>query len=211
MKVFEEIVQIQHRGIDLTQFAKQLIMYLDAHLFEDIDFSLALSEALSEIMSKIRYYPYPVVMYKIVLHAFMKGEDMKKSPAKITTASTKQLVTKDTKEKTEEYTRDEKVEQIEKQQGSESTERSTDTNLWEEFLAKAAEDSFGIMLKKYCTLDDSNPNTLIITTINKMAEISLKKDENLQKMAGYFSALGHHQPIEIVFKKKEDFLKEGLL
>lgn len=57
------------------QFTKQLIMYLDKTITpETINFNLKLSEAISEILSKIRYYPYPVVMYKIVLNKFMGGE-----------------------------------------------------------------------------------------------------------------------------------------
>ncbi len=60
-------------------------------------------------------------------------------------------------------------------------------------------------------MDSTTADKHIITTINKMAEISLKKEENLKKLSGYFSELGANKPVEIVFKNKEDFLKEGLL
>ena len=35
---FELLDQIDHKGIDLVQFAKQVIVYADQHLLENMDF-----------------------------------------------------------------------------------------------------------------------------------------------------------------------------
>lgn len=83
-------------------------------------------------------------------------------------------------------------------------------NLREHFLQKTEQENFATMLRKYCTLEESDEK-LTITTINKMAELSLKKDEHMKKLKGYFAELGIEKALEIIFKNKEDFLKEGLL
>ena len=38
---FELLDQIDQKGIDLVQFAKQVIVYADQHLLENMDFYLA--------------------------------------------------------------------------------------------------------------------------------------------------------------------------
>ncbi len=79
-EVFALIEKLQASGIDLVQFTKQLIMHLDKTMNgENIDFNLQLAEAISEILGKVRYYPYPAVIYKIVLNSFMNGGNL--SPA----------------------------------------------------------------------------------------------------------------------------------
>jgi len=70
-RVFEFVDQIQNNGIDLYNFAKQIVQYIDKHLMENIDGYLKISEACSEILSSIRYYPYPAIVYKIALNKIL--------------------------------------------------------------------------------------------------------------------------------------------
>jgi hypothetical protein len=48
-------------------------MYLDAHLFENMDLYIKISEQFGEILAGIRNYPYPALIYKIVLHKHIHG------------------------------------------------------------------------------------------------------------------------------------------
>lgn len=67
-KIFTQIDDIHNQGVDLHNFAKQVLMYMDQHFLEDIDFLSQVSEAFTEIISNIRYYPYPTIVYKIAIN-----------------------------------------------------------------------------------------------------------------------------------------------
>ena len=69
--VFAQVDSLQETGVDLYNFAKQLLQYIDKHLMEDIDGYLAISQSCSEILSTIRYYPYPAIVYKIALNKLL--------------------------------------------------------------------------------------------------------------------------------------------
>jgi DNA polymerase III gamma/tau subunit len=69
--IFTQVDTIHEQGVDLYNFAKQTLMYIDQHFIEDIPFFAKTSEAFTEIISGIRYYPYPTIVYKIALHKHM--------------------------------------------------------------------------------------------------------------------------------------------
>jgi len=78
--IFAKIDEIHNQGIDLVQFAKQNIMYIDQNLMSDIDFLLEISEAFSEVMSTVKYYPYPTMIYKVAINKYLqKGLTKKES------------------------------------------------------------------------------------------------------------------------------------
>ncbi|HCY20474.1 TPA: hypothetical protein DIC40_01140 [Patescibacteria group bacterium] len=49
--LFKEIAKLVDQGVDLQHFAKQVLMFLDAHLFDNIDLYLKISEQFGEILS----------------------------------------------------------------------------------------------------------------------------------------------------------------
>lgn len=67
-EIFTELDKISQQGIDLGQFAKQAISYLDQHLLEDTEFFLQCSEMFGEVLSTLRQYPYPLIAYKIAIN-----------------------------------------------------------------------------------------------------------------------------------------------
>lgn len=71
---FELLDQIDQKGIDLVQFAKQVIVYADQHLLENMDFYLQISQKLGELLGVVRRYPHPRMAYKIVFNPFFDGE-----------------------------------------------------------------------------------------------------------------------------------------
>jgi len=70
-EVFTQVDRLQEDGIDLYNFAKQLLQYIDKHLMENIDAYLAISQSCSEILSTIKYYPYPAIVYKIAFNKLL--------------------------------------------------------------------------------------------------------------------------------------------
>ncbi|MBP7841449.1 hypothetical protein KA037_02080 [Patescibacteria group bacterium] len=68
--MFDAIDTLHNQGIDLYNFAKQLIVYIDTRLYENMDGYMRVIEMLSYVMSTIRYYPYASVVYKMAYHKF---------------------------------------------------------------------------------------------------------------------------------------------
>jgi hypothetical protein len=71
--IFAEVDAIHEQGIDMYNFAKQTLMYIDQYLTDDTDFLLAVSEVFTEILGTIKYYPYPAIVYKIALNKYLQS------------------------------------------------------------------------------------------------------------------------------------------
>lgn len=72
--IFFQLDEISQSGIDLSQFAKQAISYIDQHLLEDTDFFLQCSEIFGQVLSTLRRYPYPLIAYKIAINKHLSKE-----------------------------------------------------------------------------------------------------------------------------------------
>ena len=72
-KVFSQLDELNQHGIDLGQFAKQAISYIDQHLLEDTDFLLHCSEIFGNVLSTLRRYPYPLIAYKIAINKALEA------------------------------------------------------------------------------------------------------------------------------------------
>jgi len=70
--IFERVDDINNQGIDLHNFAKQTLMYIDQIFLEDIQFSTKISETFTDIIGKIKYYPYPTIIYKVAIHKHLE-------------------------------------------------------------------------------------------------------------------------------------------
>lgn len=80
-QIFSQIDQLA-QSTDLQQFAKQCIWWIDAHVSEDVDFYLKVSEAFSEILKQVRFYPYPAVLYKLAFNQYIQWNDTNASEHK---------------------------------------------------------------------------------------------------------------------------------
>lgn len=72
-KIFSQLDELNQHGIDLGQFAKQAISYIDQHLLEDTDFLLHCSEIFGNVLSTLRRYPYPLIAYKIAINKALEA------------------------------------------------------------------------------------------------------------------------------------------
>lgn len=75
--IFEKIDDIHNQGIDLHNFAKQTLMYIDQIFLEDIYFATKVAETFTDIIGNIRYYPYPTIIYKVAIHKHLKQDTIK--------------------------------------------------------------------------------------------------------------------------------------
>lgn len=177
-KIFEKVDEIHGLWVDLAQFAKQVIMYIDQYLLEDTDFFLKVSESFGEIMSMIRYYPYPNMVYKIVLNKLVSWDTDAPvtTPAKAS-SETKKVVEK--KPEPVEKLEPKKVEEVKVSEESKSdsnTEINDElfTKIWDQIESKTLQN----WLKNFVHVKSVTDWKIELIVIDKVTEITIKKEEN---------------------------------
>jgi hypothetical protein len=93
INIFNKVDEIHEQGIDLHNFAKQSLMYIDQNLLNDMDFLLAVSDVFTDIIGTIKYYPYPAIVYKIAINKHLK-KGTEKSEKNINEKSEKNITEK---------------------------------------------------------------------------------------------------------------------
>ena len=205
--IFTKINDIHNDGVDLYNFAKQVLSYIDQRFLTDIDFLAHVATAFTEIISSIRYYPYPTIVYKIAIHKILGWA----------TEEAKPVVTKKIEKKTETIepaiSWNLKLETWDSQQKSEPVHVDTTDNdkLLHDVLARLADGSFKDHLEHQIMLDEVTDTKVKIIAINKISEMMLKKPENITHMQKIFSEiLGKDLIIEVKFENKENYFARKL-
>jgi len=186
--VFEKVDEIYNQGIDLVQFAKQNIMYIDQNLMWDLDFLINISEAFSEIISTVKYYPYPTMVYKIALNRHLKIKDVKEEKVKTEPKANKE---KTTSSETNEFS-----------EQPISDEKNILNKLIEVVESKTLKDN----LKNHTIIKSIWDGQINLIVINKMAEIVLEKDETKKMIEEkLFEITGKNLTVHVEFQSKEDY------
>ncbi|AHB41830.1 DNA polymerase III, gamma and tau subunit [candidate division SR1 bacterium RAAC1_SR1_1] len=204
--LFKEIAKLVDQGVDLQHFAKQVLMFLDAHLFDNIDLYLKISEQFGEILSGIRNYPYPALIYKIVLHKYIHGTSGSivepvavEKPVAATNPDPVQKI----------IVQEEKIAPVQAKIATDSPSQSTD--LWTRVVARIDKDSLQKSLKDLSSISSLENGVAHIMVINKFAQMALESHENRNYIEKLLSE-EHGSPIQIKveFQSKEDFFS-GML
>ncbi len=190
--LFEEITKLVDQGVDLQHFAKQVLMYLDAHLFENIDLYLKISEQFGEILGGIRNYPYPALIYKIVLHKHIHGTNSIVEPV-IVEKKIEPVVEKPQEKSTSE---------ISVEQPKNNPESS---DLWTRVVNRIEKDSLQKSLKDLSSISSLENWVAQVTVINKFAQMALENHENRDYLEKLLSE-ENWSPVQIkvAFQSKED-------
>lgn len=211
-QIFTRVDEIHSQWIDLAQFAKQVIMYIDHHLMEDVEFFLKISESFGEILSMIRYYPYPNMVYKIVLSKCVSGDAAIPviTPNKVA-SEPKKVVEK----------KPEPVEKVEPKKVEEvkiSDEPKSDSNaeindelfskIWDQIDSKTLQHG----LKNFVHVKSVTDWRIELIVIDKMAEITLKKEEN-QKLLEQkiLENTGKSYSLDIAYMDKDEYFSQMIM
>ena len=201
--IFHKIDDIHDQGVDLYNFAKQVLAYIDQRFLLDIDFLANICEAFSEIISSIKYYPYPTIVYKIAInkHLNLMNSEPITQPVVVSTSKMERptpnaIPTPPVEEK--------KSEQIH--------ESTTDTDtLLKNVLDKLEPGSFRDNLHNQIIIDEVGESKIKIIAINKISEMGLKKPENITHIQKIFSEiLWRDVFIEVKFENKENYFARKL-
>ena len=211
-QIFARVDEIHSQWIDLAQFAKQVIMYIDHHLMEDVEFFLKISELFGEILSMIRYYPYPNMVYKIVLYKCVSGDtDIPVITPNKVASEPKKVVEK--KPKPVEKVETKKVEEVkvsEEPKSDSNTEINDElfTKIWDQIDSKTLQHG----LKNFVHVKSVTDWKIELIVIDKMTEITLKKEEN-QKLLEQkiLENTGKAYSLDIAYMDKDEYFSQMML
>lgn len=78
-KIFEHIEKFQKQWIDLANFIKDILNYLDENITENLEKNIKLIKLFDKVYSNIKTFPTPVLAYKtIIWEEFLNIEDKSK-------------------------------------------------------------------------------------------------------------------------------------
>lgn len=210
--IFRKIDEVHEQGVDLYNFAKQILTYIDQRFLLDIDFLANVCEAFTEIISTIRYYPYPTIVYKVAINKHLNLMNSEPVVPQIATPTKNPIESSLIREVPNAgevvglpaSTKNPKSEEIH--------ESTTDTDtLLKNVLDKLEPGSFRDNLHNQIIIDEVGETKVKIIAINKISEMGLKKPENITHIQKIFSEiLGRDVSIEVKFENKENYFARKL-
>lgn len=193
-QIFEQIDKLA-QWTDLQQFAKQCIGYIDAHIIEDTDFYLKVSETFSEIMRQVRFYPYPAVLYKIAFNKFLNGD------GEVAPVKTEKKVEKKTEPKIE------KKEESEEKKIEETAEKKPDWDLWERVISQIQSSTTRQVFKDHMTIDKVTDNEVSLIHDNNMIAKTMLEKEHKEIEALLEKELGKKVTLNVQWMTKEEYFQ----
>ena len=204
--IFRKIDEIHDQGVDLYNFAKQVLTYIDQRFLLDIDFLANVCEAFSEIISSIKYYPYPTIVYKIAINKHLNimenwGLKIENEEIKVAKNIPSSIINSPSA-----------VPPVEEKKSEPHHESTTDTDaLLTSVLDKLEPGSFRDNLHNQIVIDEIGESKIKIIAINKVSEMLLKKAENITHIQKLFSEiLWRDVFIEVKFENKENYFARKL-
>ena len=232
-KIFSQLDELNQHGIDLGQFAKQAISYIDQHLLEDVDFLLHCSEIFGNVLSTLRRYPYPLIAYKIAINKALEAgkESQSTGTAKLTEnkkeekADPKTEVSIQPKEPTPQPAEPPLPPQTPAPEEQKLETPTQEKKVWAEaseenfkklraiVISKLTKPTVQSNLKDQAIIEQIENDEIQITVITKIAEMLLNNEENRKQIEQILSEeLGKAVHLTINFEHKEAYFarKMGL-
>ena len=232
-KIFSQLDELNQHGIDLGQFAKQAISYIDQHLLEDTDFLLHCSEIFGNVLSTLRRYPYPLIAYKIAINKALEAgkESQSTGTAKLTEnkkeekADQKPEVSVQPTAPTPQPTETSLPPQTPAPEEQKLETPTQEKKVWAEaseenfkklraiVISKLTKPTVQSNLKDQAIIEQIENDEIQITVITKIAEMLLNNEENKKQIEQILSEeLGKAVHLTISFEHKEAYFarKMGL-
>gem|GEM_PF-7083440 len=211
---FETIVatieNCTQKGIDLQHFAKQMILYLDSHLLEDVKFFISLSTAFTEILQTIRYYSYPAIVYKIVLYNFLNPNSVTPVP----TAPAPRPVAPTPSPAPGSPVAPSIAPVVEKIPEAPAPIQTTSgsQNILSQLIARIDKDNLKRALQDHSSIANHENNMITLSVINKMSQMMIDNAENKQTIESILTDItGEKTFVQTAFLSKESMFQGGLL
>lgn len=202
-QIFEQIDKLA-QWTDLQQFAKQCIGYIDAHIMDDVDFYLKVSETFSEIMRQVRFYPYPAVLYKIAFNKFLNGDELMSSWTKVKDLKWN---TQDSSAKASEWQTWWEILKNQEKKIEETAEKKSDWDLWERVISQIQSSTTRQIFKDHMTIDKVSDNEVSLIHDNNMIAKTMLEKERKEIEALLEKELGKKVTLNIQWMSKEEYFQ----
>ncbi len=194
--IFQYINDIDNKWIDLHMFTKEVLIYIDLHFSEDIQFYLKLSELFKDIFLWIKNFPYPLIAYKTNIYKFFFSNnnidhDIKKN------------ISENEKSKISEN----------KWIKSDYEINKISQNSYEDIMNKVVENIDKIPIKtalsRYSNIDNIDWNNITLIVINELQYKTLIKDDVIKYIEKKFQEIIWNNDIKVLIKyiSKEEYMK----
>ena len=202
-QIFEQIDKLA-QWTDLQQFAKQCIGYINDHIMDDIDFYLKVSEAFSEILRQVRFYPYPAVLYKLAFNNYLEWYGVE----------SKSIEKSGIKKEKVELKNEEKIEKVDKKNEKKQdkieetdTETKPDWDLWERIISQISSSTTRQTFKEHMTIDKVTENEVILIHDNNLVVKTVIEKELKEVEALLEKELGRKVTLNVQWISKEEYFK----
>lgn len=202
-QIFEQIDKLA-QWTDLQQFAKQCIGYIDAHIMDDVDFYLKVSETFSEIMRQVRFYPYPAVLYKIAFNKFLNGDELMSSWTKVKDLKWN---AKDSSAKASEWQTWWEILKNQEKKIEETAEKKSDWDLWERVISQIQSSTTRQVFKDHMTIDKVSDNEVSLIHDNNMIAKTMLEKEHKEIEALLEKELGKKVTLNVQWMSKEEYFQ----
>ena len=235
--IFQKLEDLQQQWIDLSNFIKDVLLYLNQHLLDNLDENLKLVNLFDEIYQNIKNYPSAILAYKTILWINLTTEKNSTKNSQSTSQSSKSS-SKPTKNTS--TSSDSAVKSSEKNSSSSDNpsklsgsssptnsktnpQVSSDTNppissdtnpptslQKEDLLANISSPIVKWIIKNFWHLDFVDWK-IIITIISQTNYKILTQPEKLEELQKAIDKLAPWTPFEVIYMSKEDFFNQKLL
>lgn len=195
--IFTQIEKFQKEWIDLWNFVKDILLYLDKNLNKDLENNLKLVNLFDKIYSNIKNFPSPVLAYKTIVWWELIDKESKNQ---ITTSKIKEEIKTKNEEKVNE------TEKIESNKNKQLTEKKITKEL---LIEKLESPVLKWIIKNFWNIEYSNW-ILEIIVISQVNYTLLKQDEKQKEIAKTIDKLSPWTNFRIKYMTKEDYLNSKL-
>lgn len=188
-KIFESIDKLQENWVDLGNFVKDILAYLDEKLLENMQENLKLIKLFDEIYKNIKNFPSATLAYKTTIGDFFT-DGLK--------------IDKQEKIETTKKVKIEKVDKVEEKKVEKSKEFTK-----EELLAKLSSAQLKWAIKNFADLEREE-NQLTIIMISKIDYNILQKADKQKELDETIQTISPWCKFEIKFMDKQEYLNNKI-
>jgi len=240
-KIFQKLEELQQQWIDLSNFIKDILLYLNQHLLDNLNENLQLVNLFDEIYQNIKNYPSAILAYKTILWSNLTNLTNSPNLTNLTEEKTNnskpdkknpdnslnthqedlQTPTKNTKtssekssdisSKTSSDISSESSSDILTKQSSDSSSDNPPTSLQKEDLLKNISSPIVKWIIKNFWHLDFVDGKIVITIISQTNYKILTQPEKLEELQKAIDKLAPWTPFEVIYMSKEDFFNQKLL
>ncbi len=213
--IFNKLEDLQQQWIDLSNFIKDILLYLNQHLLDNLDENLQLVSLFDEVYQNIKNFPSAILAYKTIIWIHKNKNTVNQTLNKnITEAKDGQTQDSENSSTSKKEDTEDKSDNLhEKTTTKEITtsKDNTSTNFSkEELLSKISSPIVKWIIKNFWHIDFVDWK-LFITIISQTNYKILTQPEKLEELQKAIDQLLPWTPFEVVYMSKEDFFNQKLL